>query len=118
MLEKGYNYCDDLLEGEYALNYVIGAVCGLAIGCAIGVLKNIFIWRGYTKEKDDGSGYANASQIYARALISYTVNILALIIVFLIRNVLPFSWVACIIALATGMAIMNIVTAARRKAEN
>lgn len=96
------------------LEYVIGALAGLAAGCLIGYLKNVFIWKGYVNKEDGASDHEQA-QVYSRALISYFVNIIALVVVFLVRNYLPFSWIACIVALATGMALMNIVTAARRK---
>ena len=39
------------------MDYVIGAIAGLAIGCLIGYLKNIFIWKGYVS-KDSGPGYS------------------------------------------------------------
>ena len=96
------------------MDYVIWAIAGLAIGCLIGYLKNIFIWKGYVS-KDSGASDHEQAQVYSRAMISYLVNIAALVIVFVLRNYLPFSWIACIIALATGMALMNIITAARRK---
>lgn len=96
------------------MNYVIGAAVGLAVGCLIGYLKNIFVWKSYVN-KGDGASQHEQAQVYSRALISYFVNIAALIVVFLLRNYLPFSWIACIIALATGMALMNIITAAKRK---
>lgn len=96
------------------MEYVIGAVAGLAAGCLIGYLKNIFIWKGYVS-KDNGASDHEQAQVYSRAMISYLVNIAALVVVFVLRKYLPFSWISCIVALATGMALMNIVTAARRK---
>ena len=96
------------------MDYVIGAVAGLAAGCLIGYLKNIFIWKGYVSKGDGASDHEQA-QVYSRAMISYLVNIVALVAVFVVRNHLPFSWMTCIVALATGMALMNIVTAVRRK---
>lgn len=96
------------------MSYVIGAVVGLTAGALIGHLKNILIWKGYVN-KDDGSQGNESAQVYSRAMISYFVNILVLVIVFFLRNLMPWNWMVCLVAVATGMALMNIVTAAKRK---
>ena len=91
------------------MDYVIGALAGLAAGCLIGYLKNIFVWKSYVS-KGDGASEHEQAQVYSRAMISYLVNIVALVVAFVIRDYLPF-----IVALATGIALMNIITAAGRK---
>ena len=96
------------------MDYVIGALAGLAAGCLIGYLKNIFVWKSYVS-KGDGASEHEQAQVYSRAMISYLVNIVALVVAFVIRDYLPFSWITFIVALATGIALMNIITAARRK---
>lgn len=92
---------------------MIGALAGLAIGCLIGYLKNIFIWKGYVNREEYTNG--EQAQALSRAMISYVVNIIVLLVVFLLRNYMPWNWMVFIAAVATGLAGMNIVTSMRRK---
>ncbi len=100
------------------MNYIVGAVAGIAFGGIIGILKNLFIWSRYEKGgKDPNSDPAAAGSIYARAMISYFVNILTLLAAFLVRNIVPFDGIAFLVATALTLAVMNHVMAIRQKAE-
>ena len=98
------------------MNYIIGAVAGLIFGGIVGILKNLFIWSRYEKGgKDPHSDPAVATGIYARAMISYFVNILTLLVAFLIRNIVPFDGIAFLIATALTLAAMNHMWAFKQK---
>lgn len=96
--------------------YVIGALAGLIAGIIIGCLKNLFIWQKYLKESVQAEVDPNSvGGLYARAFISYTVNILTLAAVFFMRGLFPFSWVACLIGTGIALTVMNKVLAVRQK---
>ena len=98
------------------MTYVIGAAAGLIFGGIIGVLKNLFIWHKYEMTGTSGDGDpANASSIYARAMISYFVNIVTLLAAFLVRNIVPFDGIAFLIATALALALFNHVWALKQK---
>ena len=61
------------------MEYALGAVAGLIFGGLIGQLKNLFIWKKYPRESASSGAEANTvGGLYARAGISYFVNILTL----------------------------------------
>ena len=100
------------------MNYILGAVAGIVFGGIIGVLKNLFIWSRYEKGgKDPNADPAAAGSIYARAMISYFVNILTLLVAFLVRNIVPFNGIAFLIATALMLSFMNHFMAMKQKAE-
>ncbi len=98
------------------MNYILGAVAGIIFGGIIGTLKSLFIWHKYEKGGNaDEAGAAGANSIYARAMISYFVNILTLLVAFLVRNIVPFDGIAFLIATALTLAIMNHIWALKQK---
>lgn len=75
-----------------------GALAGLVFGGAVGYLKNYFIWQRYLKKAaPDNMSVYEAGSIYAKAMISYGVNVITLIGAFLLRNVVPFDGTAFLI---------------------
>lgn len=99
------------------MNYIIGAAAGIAFGGIVGILKRLFIWSRYEKDgKDQEADPASAGSIYARAMISYFVNIVTLLAAFLVRNIVPFDGIAFLIATALMLAVMNHITVIRQKA--
>lgn len=56
-----------------------------------------------------------AGSIYAKAMISYAVNIITLIGVFLLRNVVPFDGTAFLIGTAVALAVINRVLAMKQQ---
>lgn len=99
------------------LEYAIGAVVGLIFGGLVGQLKNLFIWRKYLRDSDS-SGAAEQNSVgglYARAGISYFVNILTLAAAFFLRNAVPFHGLAFLVGTAVALTIMNKVLALGHK---
>lgn len=97
------------------MTYVIGAVAGVAFGALVAFLKNIFIWKKYGEfDASKGEDPARASEIYARSMVSFAVNVATLLVVFLLRDKLPFSFVACIIGTAAALATLNRIFARRQ----
>lgn len=98
------------------LAYLIGAITGLALGAIVGLLKNIFIWQKYLqKNASSNCQETGVGGVYARAMISYFVNILTLVIAFFIRNVMPGDGIAFLIGTAIALTIMNKVLAIQQR---
>ncbi len=98
------------------MTYAIGAIAGLIFGGIAGFLKNLLIWQKYMKvQASNDSGADSLGGLYARAFISYAVNILVLAAAFLVRNVVPFDGIALLIGTAIALAVMNKVLAMRQK---
>ena len=97
------------------MTYVIGALVGAAFGALVAFLKNIFIWKKYGEfDPSDGGDPAKASDIYIRSMVSFAVNVATLLVVFLLRDKMPFSFVACIIGTAAALATLNRIFARRQ----
>ena len=60
-------------------------------------------------EEAAGEAAGRVGDLYARALISYGVNVVTLVLAFLVRNFLPFSEIAFLIGTAAGLVVMNKV---------
>ncbi len=85
------------------MKYLIGALAGLAWG-ALAALLNGFITK---KALEKASG---KSMLLSNAL-RLVVDVVALGTVFLLRNVLPFSFEAALVGTAASMSILMIVFA-------
>ena len=94
------------------MTYVIGAIAGLIFGGVVGTLKNRFIWGEYLI-KDDS--FNEAAGLYGRMLASNIVNVVTLVIVFFLRNIVPFDGIAFLIGTAVALTLMNKVLAAGQK---
>ncbi|MCI8647299.1 MAG: hypothetical protein HFE76_11065 [Firmicutes bacterium] len=98
------------------MEYALGAVAGLIFGGLIGQLKNLFIWKKYLRESASSGAEANTvGGLYARAGISYFVNILTLAAAFFLRNAVPFHGLAFLVGTAIALTVMNKVLAASYK---
>lgn len=98
------------------MTYVIGAVAGIVFGGIIGALKSLFIWHKYEQRGyDPNSDPDSVGTVYARAMVSYVVNILTLLAAFLVRNIVPFDGIAFLIATALTLALMNHISVLRQK---
>jgi len=99
------------------LSYAAGALAGLILGCLIGYLKNLLIWQKYMRKcsSSEYSGQPGMGGLYARAFISYTANIVALVLAFFTRNLFPFSGVAYLVGAAVGLTVMNKVLVTKQK---
>ncbi|MBQ4596444.1 MAG: hypothetical protein IJB14_05675 [Firmicutes bacterium] len=94
------------------MTYVIGAIAGLIFGGIAGALKNRFIWGSYLVRED---AFGEAAGLYGRMLASNIVNVITLVIVFFLRNIVPFDGIAFLIGTAVAMTLMNKVLAAGQK---
>ena len=98
------------------MTYVIGAIAGLILGGAVGYLKNLFLWQRYLQESEKKTAEEEKEGgLYARALISYAVNILTLLLAFVVRNIVPFDEAAFLIGTAIALVVMNKILAAGQK---
>ncbi|MDO4545462.1 MAG: hypothetical protein Q4C25_04835 [Bacillota bacterium] len=105
------------------MTYVIGAAAGLIFGGIVGGLKNVFIWQRYLKKTAaktdayDGTK-GNIGGLYARASISYFVNILTLAAAFFLMDIFFFSGVAFLIGTAVALTVMNkLLVVSQKKLE-
>ena len=100
------------------MTYVIGAIAGLIIGGIVGALKNRFIWGSYLCRDCDETGSGEAGALYSRMLISNITNLVTLLIVFFLRNVVPFDGMALLIGAAVSLSVMNRVLSVGQKKNN
>ena len=99
------------------MTYVFGSIAGLIVGGLAGYLKNRFLWQKYMADSSSSSeaGAGQAGGIYARSMISYAVNIVTLLLVFLVRNIVPFDDTAFLIGTAAALVAMNKVLVFKQK---
>ena len=83
--------------------YVIGGVIGAAFGFAVTMISAQLTRRNM--KKDD------ANAVMAGSMLRTLLDILALLAVYLLRNVLPFPFYGVIIGTALGLSIGNIIQA-------
>ena len=83
------------------MNYVFAAVAGLAFGAAGAYLNYRITLSAIAK----GTAKAISTSNY----IHTAVNIAVLALIFLLRNVLPFDFMVCIVAAAVGLSLLTIV---------
>lgn len=92
------------------MEYLVGALVGILYGGLVGVCKYFFIWRSFLNSdssgKDDTPSLKN---MYIRMFISYTVNIITLLITYFIRDLIPFDFAALAIATAIALSITGKV---------
>jgi len=88
------------------VSYVIGAVVGFLYGTLISYINARLTANYIEKNKNEkqeekavsSSGFSAGRQI---------INICALVLVFLLQNVLPFSFYACLIGTIVALAFMS-----------
>ena len=85
------------------MEYALAIVCGIIYGGTIGVCKYLFLWRKVIKAKDDE--VFKPGTIYLRMGISYAVNIIALLIIYLLRNTIPLDFVWLIVSAAISLSV-------------
>lgn len=100
------------------MEYVIGAIAGAIFGGAVGAGKYFFLWRKLLNPKYEPKTNFTATTIYIKMGASYIINILTLLIVFLLRDVMPFDFVAAIIATAIVLSISSRVFSINKVADN
>ncbi|QHI72447.1 hypothetical protein [Aminipila terrae] len=84
------------------MEYVIGAIVGILYGGLAGFLKYIFLWRKLVKETDNT---IKIGAVTTRLIISYVVNAIILLVTFLVRNMIPFDFIALVVATAFTLVL-------------
>lgn len=98
------------------MSHLIGVVVGVVLGCGVGVIKNVFVWDGYLrKQKENRDSVKEQRSIMKRSIVSYFVCLGILLVIYLLRNVLPFDWIWCLVATGISISLMNIALALRQK---
>ncbi len=85
--------------------YLIGGVIGAAFGFAVANISAVLTRRSMKKD--------SANAVMAGSMLRTLFDILALLIVYLLRNALPFPFYGVIIGTALGLSVSNIVLAGR-----
>ncbi len=85
------------------MKYLIGALAGLVWGALAALLNGHITKKALDKASDKAMLLSNALRL--------AVDIVALGSVFLLRNVLPFSFEAALVGTAASMSILMIVFA-------
>lgn len=86
------------------MTYLIGAVSGLIYGVLFGLLKRIlFLPKSTEPEK-----FMKETTVFM--LVSMAINVVSLLAIFFLRNVLPFSFEAMLIAAAVGLSLTGQVS--------
>ena len=85
------------------MKYLIGALAGLVWGALAALLNGYITKKALDKASDKAMLLSNALRL--------AVDIVALGSVFLLRNVLPFSFEAALVGTAASMSILMIVFA-------
>ena len=94
------------------MEYALAVFCGVIYGGAIGVCKYLFLWRKVIKAKDDEE--IKIGSIYIRMGVSYAVNIIALLIIYLLRNTIPLNFVWFIVSAAISLSLAGRMSSLTR----
>ena len=86
-------------------SYLIGGIIGLAFGVGVSCCSAWLTARSLKKEK--------TAAVMGASFLRQLLDIAALGIVFLLRNILPFPLYAVLIGTALGLSVGGIVLAAR-----
>ncbi|MPN06697.1 hypothetical protein SDC9_153953 [bioreactor metagenome] len=84
------------------MEYVLGALVGIIYGGLVGLFKYFFLWRKLVKESDNT---IKIKTVTIRMVISYVVNVITLTVAYLVRNIIPFDFVAFVIATAFALVL-------------
>lgn len=85
------------------MNYLIAIISGLAFGSVVAVLKHLLVWRPYAAGRADN--------LATRSIISSAVNVGALLVVFFMRDIWPYSFAVTLLAVAVGLSTAGKLTA-------
>jgi len=79
------------------VGYAISLISGLLFGVLVAWLKHVFIWRPFVLGRSPNG--------YWRMIASSAVNVFTLLLVYLLRNIWPYSFEFTILAAALGLAV-------------
>lgn len=83
--------------------YIGGAIAGAAYGSLIGYIKYTALWKRILKSDRE----ITTRTLYQHMGISYAINIAALLVVFLMRDLLPWEFTAVLIAAAVMLSLIG-----------
>ena len=89
------------------MEYVLGVVVGVIFGVAVGAGKYFFLWRKLLNPEYKPDKNETAKLLYRNMIASYIINIAALLVIFFLRNIMPFDFAATIIAAALALSLAN-----------
>ena len=87
------------------MNYLWGALAGLAWGALCGVLNTLVLKKSMQKN--------DSNRLMAGNLARMAVDLLALLLVFLLRKILPFSYEAMLEGTAVALSVTSLLFAFR-----
>lgn len=100
------------------MSQLIGVAAGIFLGCIVGLLKNIFVWGSYLRNQNsNGDTSKEQTMIMKKSIVSYLVCLGVLLAIYLLRGVLPFDWIYCLIATGLCISMMNVLIASKKKHE-
>lgn len=83
------------------MEYALAVVFGILYGGAVGVCKYLFLWRKALKTEEKWE--LTPGGMYSRMTASYAINVATLLLVYFLRNIIPFDFV--IFAISTALAL-------------
>lgn len=81
------------------MDYVIAIISGLLLGSLVAAAKHLLIWRPFA--------LGRSNRVYWRLALSSALNVLTLLLVFLVRNIWPYSFYFTIAATAVALATVG-----------
>ena len=85
------------------VSYIAGALAGAAYGSVIGYIKYAALWKRMLRSDEKIA----TGVLYRHMGISYAVNIVSLLLVFLVRDQLPWDFMIVIIAAAVMLSLVG-----------
>ena len=80
------------------MEYLIGAAVGIALGGGIGLFFYGAFWRKIIKEKKA----EESGRIYTKLIVGYTLIFIVLVLLFLLKKTLPFSYITAFFGAAAS----------------
>ena len=84
-------------------SYIAGALAGAAYGSLVGYIKYSVLWGKVIKRNKK----ITTGGLYQRMGVSYAINVVSLLIVFLLRNTMPWNFMVVIIAAAVMLSLVG-----------
>lgn len=81
--------------------YFTGALAGAAYGMLVGYIKYSLLWKRVMKSDEK----MTTGALYLHLGISYAINVVTLLLIFLFRNVMPCNFAAALIAAAVALSL-------------
>ncbi len=92
------------------MNFLLGGLAGLAWGAVCGAVNMLILKKAIRKNDSNVLMAANLGRM--------TVDLLALLLVFLLRKRLPFSYEAMLIGTAVALSVVTLIFAFRYGKKN